>query len=109
MRQGVGALRVDRAVALTSYASPAGVSFGRLNPLTQITRTQRVRLKNLGNARRSFSVAHVAHNTYPGHTAISIWVFVSVSVGALFITLATVSFQTIRAAVVNPISSLRSE
>jgi ABC-type antimicrobial peptide transport system permease subunit len=48
-------------------------------------------------------------DNYYYHTAISIWVFVSVSVGALFITLATVSFQTIRAAVVNPISSLRSE
>ena len=66
MRQGVGALRVDRAVALTSYASPAGVSFGRLNPLTQISRTERVRLKNLGSSRRNFSVTHVAHNTYPG-------------------------------------------
>lgn len=66
MRQGVGALRLDRAVALTSYASPAGVSFGRLNPLTPIWRTERVKLKNLGNARRNFSVRHVAHTTYPG-------------------------------------------
>ena len=65
-RQGVGALRVDRAVALTSYASPGGVSFGRLNPLRPMLRTERVRLKNLNGTRRSFSVRHVAHKTYPG-------------------------------------------
>jgi subtilisin family serine protease len=66
MRQGVGALRVDRAVALTSYALPAGVSFGRLNPLTQISRSEKVRLKNIGGTRRNFSVSHVPHKTYPG-------------------------------------------
>jgi hypothetical protein len=48
-------------------------------------------------------------NDYYYHTEISVWVFVAASVGALLITLATVSFQTIRAAVVNPISSIRTE
>lgn len=42
-------------------------------------------------------------------TEISIWVFVAVSGGALLITLATVSFQTIKASIVNPINSLRTE
>jgi putative ABC transport system permease protein len=46
---------------------------------------------------------------YNYHTEISVWVFVVASVGALFITLITVSFQTIRASIVNPINSLRSE
>jgi ABC-type lipoprotein release transport system permease subunit len=46
---------------------------------------------------------------YTYHTEISVWVFVAASLGALFITLITVSFQTIKASVVNPINSLRSE
>ncbi len=46
---------------------------------------------------------------YDYHTEISVWVFVGATLGALFITLITVSFQTIKASVVNPINSLRSE
>lgn len=46
---------------------------------------------------------------YDYHTEISIWVFVTASGGALLITLLTVSFQTIKASIVNPINSLRSE
>src|SRR5262249_55583211 len=32
-RQGVGSIRVSNAADLSSYASPGGVSFGRLNPV----------------------------------------------------------------------------
>lgn len=40
---------------------------------------------------------------------LSIWVFMLVGLGALLIALATVSFHSIRAALVNPVKSLRSE
>jgi subtilisin family serine protease len=66
MRQGVGALRIDRAVALTSYAAPAGVSFGRLNPLAPISRNEKVTLKDISGSRRNFTVTHVPHQTFPG-------------------------------------------
>jgi ABC-type antimicrobial peptide transport system permease subunit len=46
---------------------------------------------------------------YEYHTEISIWVFVVTTAGALIITLLTVSFQTIKASIINPINSLRSE
>jgi putative ABC transport system permease protein len=39
----------------------------------------------------------------------SIWMFVLATVAALIITVITVSVQAIRAAVVNPIKSLRTE
>lgn len=46
---------------------------------------------------------------YEYHTEISVWVFVAVSTASLIITLLTISFQTIKASIVNPINSLRSE
>jgi subtilisin family serine protease len=65
-RQGVGVVRVDRAAALTSYASPGGVSFGRLNPVEPIFRSRSVKLTDFGGHARSFTVKSIPHKTYPG-------------------------------------------
>jgi minor extracellular serine protease Vpr len=65
-RQGVGVIRVDRAAALTSYASPGGVSFGRLNPVVPIVRSRSVKLTDFGGHARSFTVKSIPHKTYPG-------------------------------------------
>jgi ABC-type antimicrobial peptide transport system permease subunit len=46
---------------------------------------------------------------YQYRTAISWWVFAAAFGGALIITLLTVSFQSIKAALMNPVKSLRSE
>ncbi len=46
---------------------------------------------------------------YDYRTTISFWVFIFSGLGALAITLITVSFQAIKAAVANPVESLRSE
>lgn len=46
---------------------------------------------------------------YEYRSDISWWIFVVAAVGALSITLATVSFQAIKAALMNPVKSLRSE
>jgi ABC-type antimicrobial peptide transport system permease subunit len=46
---------------------------------------------------------------YEYRTGISWWVFVVSGAGALVITLMTVSFQAIRAALMNPVKSLKSE
>ncbi|UBM57292.1 ABC transporter permease [Marinilongibacter aquaticus] len=43
------------------------------------------------------------------HTPISPWVFVTASLATLIIILVTVSFQAIKAAVMNPVKTLRSE
>jgi putative ABC transport system permease protein len=42
-------------------------------------------------------------------TNISIWVFVATGVGAISITLITISYQAIKAALMNPVNSLKSE
>lgn len=46
---------------------------------------------------------------YEYRTEVSVWIFVTASVGALLITLLIVSFQTLKSAITNPVKSLRSE
>ncbi|WP_461042048.1 permease prefix domain 2-containing transporter [Spirosoma harenae] len=46
---------------------------------------------------------------YNYRTELSWWIFAASGIGALLITLLTVSFQSIKAALVNPVKSLRSE
>ena len=46
---------------------------------------------------------------YKYHTEVSWWIFVLTAVGALLITMLTVSYQSIKAATANPVRSLRSE
>lgn len=46
---------------------------------------------------------------YAYRTDISWWVFVLSGIGALVVTLLTISFQSVKAALVNPVKSLRSE
>jgi putative ABC transport system permease protein len=43
------------------------------------------------------------------HDAINVWIFILAASAASFITIATISFQAIKAALANPVKSLRSE
>ena len=55
---------------------------------------------------------HYMHNwlqNYDYHTELRAGIFLSVGAGSLLITMITVSFHAIRAAIANPVSSLRSE
>jgi putative ABC transport system permease protein len=46
---------------------------------------------------------------YALHTSLSAWIFIIAGVGLLLVTLATVSYQAVRAALMNPVKSLRTE
>jgi len=65
-RQGTGVINAERAVGLTSYAAPAGLSFGRINPKKPVKEKVSFKLHNLGDQRRTFTVTHVPNQTFPG-------------------------------------------
>jgi len=46
---------------------------------------------------------------YQYHTPISFWIFIIACLGAMAVTLLTVSYQSIKAALANPVKSLRTE
>ncbi|HEY4289218.1 MAG TPA: hypothetical protein VGN00_19085 [Puia sp.] len=45
----------------------------------------------------------------PIHTDLPAWIFLASGAGILSITIATVSYQALKAALMNPIKSLRTE
>jgi ABC-type antimicrobial peptide transport system permease subunit len=47
--------------------------------------------------------------SYPHHTGLSWWIFALAGAGTLVVTLLTVSYQSLKAATMNPVKSLRSE
>jgi ABC-type antimicrobial peptide transport system permease subunit len=57
----------------------------------------------------SYFFMHSWLQHYPYRVSITWWVFAAAGAGALVLTLCTVSFQAIRAAVMNPMKSLRAE
>lgn len=57
----------------------------------------------------SYYFMHNWLQNYQYRTQMPWWIFAVAGIGALLITLLTVSFQAIRAAVANPVESLRSE
>ncbi len=57
----------------------------------------------------SYYFMHEWLQNYNYRTQISWWIFAAAGTGALLITLLTVSFQAIKAAIANPVKSLRTE
>jgi putative ABC transport system permease protein len=46
---------------------------------------------------------------YDYHVTIGPWVFILSALAAIFVTLITISFQSIKAALANPVKSLKAE
>jgi ABC-type antimicrobial peptide transport system permease subunit len=57
----------------------------------------------------AYWIMHGWLNSYSYHTGVSWWIFAACALGAIALTLFTVSFQAVRAAIANPVDSLRSE
>ncbi|WP_426668901.1 ABC transporter permease [Mucilaginibacter sp. McL0603] len=57
----------------------------------------------------SYYFMHQWLQGYQYHAGISWWIFAVTALGAVIITLLTVSYQSIKAAIANPVKSLRSE
>ena len=65
-RQGIGVMRIPQALALSSYATPAGVSFGYELLSSDETSTRQSTLVNLSDSPRVFTVTHVPRQTRSG-------------------------------------------
>jgi len=48
-------------------------------------------------------------NNYHYHAGLSWWIFAATAGGVILITLLTVSYQAVRAALANPVNSLRAD
>jgi ABC-type antimicrobial peptide transport system permease subunit len=46
---------------------------------------------------------------YQYHAGMAWWIYAAAAIGAMAITLLTVSYQSIRAAMLNPVKSLKTE
>ena len=57
----------------------------------------------------AYYLLHVWLQKYEYRTEISWWIFAAAVAGALIITVLTVSFQAIKAAIANPVKCLRTE
>ena len=57
----------------------------------------------------AFYFMHDWLQNFPYHAELSWWIFALAGLGALIITLITVSFQSVKAALANPVKSLRTE
>ncbi|HJP62331.1 MAG TPA: ABC transporter permease [Mucilaginibacter sp.] len=57
----------------------------------------------------AYFLMHKWLQNYEYHTGVAWWIFVVTATGAMLITLLTVSYQSIKAALANPVKSLRSE
>lgn len=64
--QGTGVVRADRAVMTDAFTTPAGLSFGRQNPLEPTTITEEVTVTNLSDAERTFDVSFAEWQEVPG-------------------------------------------
>lgn len=75
--QGTGVVRANSAAALTSFASPGGVSFKRINSARTVIDRREVVLRNMSNHDRRYTISHVPNQTFPGVTVSgphSVWV-----------------------------------
>ena len=66
--QGAGVAHVDTATGLDTYTDPAGISFGRLNPLTDTSAVQTVRVHRMDNPAKTFDIDIDEITSVPGVT-----------------------------------------
>jgi subtilisin family serine protease len=64
--QGTGVVRADRAVDLDAYTSPAGLSFGRVNPTGPTTLTETVTVNNLADEAQTFDISFTPNEVVSG-------------------------------------------
>ena len=86
-----------------------GASVGRITTLLSTDFIKLVLISFALAAPLAWWGMHEWLQKYPYRTGINIWVFIIAGVSTIAIALLTVSYQAIKAAIANPVKSLRSE
>jgi ABC-type antimicrobial peptide transport system permease subunit len=86
-----------------------GARVGRLWALLSADFLKLVIISFLVSMPLSYFVMSKWLENYALHTSLSLWIFVMAGAGILVITLATVSYQALKAALMNPVKSLCTE
>jgi len=65
-RQGTGVVRADKAAALSSFAMPGGISFGRITPDGIERYDAEFKVHNLSSTKRTYLIKHIVNKSFPG-------------------------------------------
>lgn len=106
---GLAALSAERRVKEIGIRKVLGASVSNILGLISSSFLRLVLLANIIAIPVAWWAVHKWLQDFPNRISISWWVFASAGIIALVIALFTVSFQAIKAALANPVKSLRTE
>jgi putative ABC transport system permease protein len=106
---GLAAYTAERRTKEIGIRKVLGASVSGLAALLSAEFLQLVTLSCLISFPMAWWLMHGWLADFPYRTAIHWWVFLLAGIAAVAVTLLTVSFQAIRAALTNPVNTLRSE
>jgi putative ABC transport system permease protein len=106
---GLSAYTAERRTKEIGIRKLLGASVSGITGLLSRDFLRLVLLSNLVAIPLSWWVMHNWLLNYAYRIGISVWVFVAAALAAILIALITISFQSVRAALANPVTSLRTD
>ena len=106
---GLAAYMAENRIKEVGVRKVLGASVGHIAALLSVDFLKLVLASIVVASPVAWWAMHTWLQTYTYRITISIWVFVIAGLGAVAIALCTVGFQAVKAALANPVKSLRSE
>jgi putative ABC transport system permease protein len=106
---GLAAYTAERRTKEIGIRKVLGASVAGLAGLLSVEFLQLLAISSLVAFPVAWYAMHTWLQNYPYHVSIHWWVFAIAALAGIVVAMITISYQTIRAALVNPVTSLRSE